>query len=68
MPLCALLPQADTHELREFTPSFLWLLRDFYLKLEDEAGRKVGGRQGGHQAAQDSAADTSSGSSSGSDE
>jgi hypothetical protein len=40
--VCLLLLQADTHELREFTPSFLWLLRDFYLKLEDEAGRKVG--------------------------
>lgn len=28
-------------ELREFTPSFLWLLRDFYLRLEDEHGRTV---------------------------
>lgn len=35
-------PQSDDKELREFTPSFLWLLRDFYLKLEDEYGRKVG--------------------------
>ncbi len=28
------------HELSGFTPSFLWLLRDFYLSLEEE-GRKV---------------------------
>ena len=27
-------------ELSQFTPAFLWLLRDFYLALE-EAGRKV---------------------------
>jgi hypothetical protein len=32
----------DARALRRFTPSFLWLLRDFYLKLEDEQGRKVG--------------------------
>ncbi len=37
-----------SNELREFTPSFLWLLRDFYLKLEDEEGKQVGreGRMG----------------------
>lgn len=35
------LPQ-DNKQLHEFTPAFLWLLRDFYLKLEDEHGRKVG--------------------------
>lgn len=29
-------------ELRQFTPAFLWLLRDFYLRLEDEAGAQVG--------------------------
>ena len=28
------------HELSGFTPSFLWLLRDFYLSLEED-GRKV---------------------------
>lgn len=28
-------------ELRRFTPSFLWLLRDFYLRLEDEHGRQA---------------------------
>jgi hypothetical protein len=30
----------DASELSTFTPAFLWLLRDFYLDLEDE-GRKV---------------------------
>jgi hypothetical protein len=29
----------DAHELRSFTPSFLWLLRDFYLDLEEEGHR-----------------------------
>jgi hypothetical protein len=33
--------ESDSRELRRFTPSFLWLLRDFYLKLEDEQGCKV---------------------------
>lgn len=28
-------------ELSSFTPSFLWLLRDFYLRLEAEDGRTV---------------------------
>lgn len=28
-------------ELADFTPSFLWLLRDFYLTLEED-GRQVG--------------------------
>ncbi|KIZ05610.1 Interferon-induced guanylate-binding protein 2 [Monoraphidium neglectum] len=36
---------AAARELRRFTPSFLWLLRDFYLKLEDEHGRKVTARE-----------------------
>ena len=27
-------------ELADFTPAFLWLLRDFYLQLEEE-GRQV---------------------------
>jgi hypothetical protein len=30
----------DERELGEFTPSFLWLLRDFYFDLEED-GRKV---------------------------
>jgi hypothetical protein len=33
--------QNDARELASFTPSFLWLLRDFYLRLEDEQGRQV---------------------------
>ena len=28
-------------ELSEFTPAFLWLLRDFYLQLADERGRGI---------------------------
>jgi hypothetical protein len=31
----------DAAELASFTPSFLWLLRDFYLRLEED-GRQVG--------------------------
>ena len=31
---------AGEEQLAEFTPSFLWLLRDFYLTLEED-GRKV---------------------------
>jgi hypothetical protein len=43
--LLCLLPAAvpvpdDAFELRSFTPSFLWLLRDFYLDLEED-GHKV---------------------------
>jgi hypothetical protein len=39
---CACLtPQSDARELASFTPSFLWLLRDFYLRLEDEHGQQV---------------------------
>lgn len=34
------LPQDET-ELAAFTPAFLWLLRDFYLRLEED-GRQVG--------------------------
>lgn len=30
----------DASELASFTPSFLWLLRDFYLRLEED-GRQV---------------------------
>jgi hypothetical protein len=30
----------DLDSLSEFAPSFLWLLRDFYLKLEED-GKKV---------------------------
>jgi hypothetical protein len=36
---------ADAEALGEFTPSFLWLLRDFYLKLEED-GRQVSRRGG----------------------
>ncbi|NJO13274.1 MAG: hypothetical protein HC872_07225 [Gammaproteobacteria bacterium] len=36
--------QASASELAEFTPSFLWLLRDFYLQLEDN-GRQVSPRE-----------------------
>jgi hypothetical protein len=32
-------------ELRAFTPAFVWLLRDFYLRLEGDDGRAV--RAGG---------------------
>jgi hypothetical protein len=38
----------DASELSTFTPAFLWLLRDFYLDLEDE-GRKV--RSSSHTSA-----------------
>jgi len=31
----------DDAELASFTPAFLWLLRDFYLRLEED-GRQVG--------------------------
>lgn len=34
----------DAFELRSFTPSFLWLLRDFYLDLEED-GHKVSPRE-----------------------
>jgi hypothetical protein len=30
----------DPGDLAPFTPSFLWLLRDFYLRLEED-GRQV---------------------------
>jgi len=36
--------QGDDASLGEFTPAFLWLLRDFYLKLEEEEGRKISAR------------------------
>lgn len=32
--------ESSAQELAAFTPSFLWLLRDFYLSLED-GGRQV---------------------------
>lgn len=35
-----LFPAGDDASLGEFTPAFLWLLRDFYLKLEED-GHKV---------------------------
>lgn len=40
VPACNCL-QSDAQELSSFTPAFLWLLRDFYLRLEDEQGRQV---------------------------
>eukprot|EP00892_Ulva_mutabilis_P000560 jgi/Ulvmu1/10504/UM064_0042.1 len=36
--------EAAESELSEFTPSFLWLLRDFYLQLEED-GRQVTPRE-----------------------
>lgn len=33
--------EADAQQLATFTPAFLWLLRDFYLRLEED-GRQVG--------------------------
>ena len=32
---------ADDPDLASFTPAFLWLLRDFYLRREEEGGRRV---------------------------
>lgn len=43
MPCCPAVIGAvpeDASELSTFTPTFLWLLRDFYLDLEED-GRKV---------------------------
>ena len=40
------LPIAEEDQrLGDFTPAFLWLLRDFYLKLEEE-GHAVSTQQG----------------------
>ena len=36
----------EVSALSEFTPSFMWLLRDFYYDLEGEHGVKVGRREG----------------------
>ena len=36
--------QAPNADLSQFTPSFLWLLRDFYLQLE-EGGRQISPRE-----------------------
>jgi hypothetical protein len=38
--LSSLADEASEHELAQFTPSFLWLLRDFYLELVED-GRVV---------------------------
>ncbi len=38
---------AGNERLGDFTPAFLWLLRDFYLRLEEEGGRKVRKMGGG---------------------
>lgn len=35
------LTAGNNEQLGEFSPTFLWLLRDFYLKLEED-GRQVG--------------------------
>ena len=33
---CAYAENSSEEDLASFTPSFLWLLRDFYLSLEEE--------------------------------
>ena len=38
--MCVAAGPAEESDLADFTPSFLWLLRDFYLTLEED-GRKV---------------------------
>mgnify|MGYP002381544880 FL=1 len=35
----------DSKDLHEVFPSFLWVVRDFTLKLEDEHGHKISARQ-----------------------
>jgi len=32
---------SDPSELTRFMPKFLWLLRDFMLKIEDDKGRRI---------------------------
>ncbi len=34
----------DAAMLAQHSPAFLWLLRDFYLQLEEEGGRKISAR------------------------
>ncbi|CAG9467408.1 unnamed protein product [Pedinophyceae sp. YPF-701] len=36
---------ANEHDLQQFTPSFLWLLRDFYLELTQEDGSEMSARE-----------------------
>ncbi len=38
--VCAVAGEAEENELANFTPAFLWLLRDFYLTLEED-GRQA---------------------------
>jgi hypothetical protein len=37
--------QTPVQSLQQFFPNFLWVLRDFTLKLEDENGQKINSRQ-----------------------
>ncbi len=46
-PLSPSAPAEDPSSLAEFTPSFMWLLRDFYYDLTDDKGVKVGPGRGG---------------------
>jgi hypothetical protein len=32
---------SDPAQLARFMPKFMWVLRDFMLKLEDEKGRRI---------------------------
>ncbi len=42
----ARLTQRDNNDsLHRFMPKFLWILRDFTLKIEDERGRKISATQ-----------------------
>ena len=36
---------SDSGQLVRFMPKFLWILRDFTLKIEDERGRKISATQ-----------------------
>lgn len=37
--------EGDAKDLHQIFPNFLWVVRDFTLKLEDENGRKISARQ-----------------------
>ena len=39
-PVCVFAGEDEENELANFTPAFLWLLRDFYLTLEED-GRQA---------------------------
>jgi hypothetical protein len=32
---------SDPNQLNRFMPKFMWLLRDFMLKIEDDRGRRI---------------------------